>query len=81
MSPTIEHESIGIPSLSKQLMKQKLVYDSLHRVTHIYQALTDAADGAQCIVTVYAFDGVSQRITGSQEFNTTWDSAWDLSLT
>jgi len=61
-----------------EMVKQHLVYDVGGRMTDVYTAHTDAANGTPCSRTRYTYDGVSTRIENRKEQDATWDSTWDM---
>lgn len=62
----------------KEPIKTYITYDVSNRMEFIYEASSDAIDGAPCIVTQYAYDGGSTRIEKSKESVGAWDSSWDI---
>lgn len=60
-----------------ELLKQYVVYDGSGRMTDIYEARNDAADGAPCLRTRYSYDGTSSRILKRLETTDVWSAAYD----
>lgn len=67
-----------IKPFDHERIKSHIIYNVDNQATHIYTAVAGAADNAPCLLTRYSYDGSSQRVTGSHEFDSNWDSAWDL---
>ncbi len=61
-----------------EMVKQYVVYDGSGRMTDVYVAHTDAADGTPCSRTQYEYDGTSSRVTKRKELDATWDTTWDI---
>ncbi len=67
-----------LKSHAHEYVKQYMVYDGSNRMTDLYTAYIDAADGESCMRTQYEFDGSSARIVKRKESNSTWDSSWEI---
>jgi predicted lipase len=65
----------------KEMKKEHYVYDGSSRVTHIFQAKRDAANGSPCLVTKYAYIGATFNVSDSREYQGTWDATWDVDET
>ena len=59
-------------------IKSYITYDGSSRMEYVYEAHTDAINGAPCLVTQYSYDGVSTRIQKMKETVGTWSSAYDI---
>jgi len=68
-----------ILTLSNELCKEYIVYDSNDRITYLYQAPTDAEDGEPCLKVSYEYaSGVSVLAVKRKEEKTTWTGTWDI---
>lgn len=56
-------------------LKQYIAYDGTNRMEYVYEAGTEAIDGAPCIRTQYVYDGASNRIIKMKETVSVWVSA------
>ena len=74
----IEKNSIGIKGLQKSMMKAHYVWDLQGRLTESYEALVNAPDGSKCILTRYAYDGLTVNVTDWREESAIWQEAWTL---
>ena len=63
-----------------ELVKSHTEYDGNDRVEYVYTASTNAVNGAPCSAVKYSYVGATSRIENMREFNTTWNSAWDLTV-
>jgi hypothetical protein len=70
--------SIGARWGANELSKTHFVYDGSNRLTDQYDAPTDAAHGAKCILTRYQYVGATAVISDIVEESALWDSAWDF---
>ncbi len=68
----------GIRTGSMEYIKQHLVYDGSSRMIQVYEARANAVNGDTALLTTYAYDGVSTRISDMKETVSTWNSAWDI---
>ncbi len=59
-------------------MKTYSVYDPSGRLIEFYEAATDAADGNNCLLTTYEYDGVSSRVLKTKESIAQWDASYDI---
>jgi hypothetical protein len=59
----------------KEGMKMYITYDISARMEYVYEAPTDAVDGAPCLVTQYAYVGATTRVEKMKESQGTWVSA------
>lgn len=58
------------------LTKSYTQYDSADRPFRVYTAVTNAANGDNCLVTEYIYrDAVSTQVKGVKEGYGTWDSS------
>lgn len=69
------HATDFVSSFGRQAIKQYIVYDGSDRPSQVYEATSDAADGADCLLTEYEYDGASSRVTKLQESLSAWVSA------
>lgn len=67
-----------IKSGEKELIKSYIVYDGSSRMEIVYEAPSEAVNGAPCLKTQYEYDGATTRITKMKESVVTWDSSWDI---
>lgn len=77
MTPDTNADLI-LSSLKNEIVKAHHVYDGGNRLVQRYEALANAANGAQCLRTDYTYDGASTRVVGMKESQSTWNSAWDI---
>lgn len=59
-------------------VKQYQIFDGDGRVTHLYEARANAADGDPCMLTRFSYDGTSSRIEKTLESVASWDESWDI---
>ena len=69
-----EHIQTGLG----QHMKWHYEYDANGRVTDVYEAAVDVANGKPCMLTEYTYVGSTSRINNAKESTSTWDSTWDI---
>ena len=62
----------------KEYIKQYFEYDGSGRMTTVYEARANAADGAICLKTTYEYDGATTRIAKMAEEEAEWDADWDI---
>lgn len=62
----------------KEAVKTYSAFDGSSRLEYHYTAHIDAEEGDQCMVTQYAYDGVSTRVQKTKEGLATWQAAWDI---
>lgn len=74
---TKQTDSLGIPSLIKQLKKVHFVYTG-DLVTYVYEAATDAKNGDACLLTRYEYVPATSNVANLVEEPSTWNSAWDI---
>ena len=74
---TKQTDTLGIPSLIKNLKKVKFFYTN-HLVTAAYEAPSDAINGDKCILTRYTYYVGTSDVDGMVEENAVWNSAWDM---
>lgn len=67
-----------ISSHIKEAVKAHYEYDGSNRLEYAYTAYPNAAHGEKCLATQYQYDGASDRVSGSKEYLSTWDSSWDF---
>jgi hypothetical protein len=70
-----KHPTDLVRSFGRQAIKQYIVYDGFDRPTEVYEALSSAENGNQCLLTEYEYDGTSSRVIKMRESLTTWVSA------
>lgn len=63
---------------ANELVKSYIEYDGTERMTTVYEAASDAKNGAVALKTEYSYDGVSTRIIKMKESASTWNSSWDI---
>lgn len=74
MANSYEHLITG----NKELIKQYITYDSSNRMEYVYEARSDAITGTPCLLTQYAYSGVTTRVTKMKESASTWSSSYDI---
>lgn len=56
--------------------------DSSDRITHFYEASTEAETGTPCLLTMFKYVdgplGTSRHVLATKEFVVDWDSTWDF---
>lgn len=57
--------------------KNFIVYDGDGRMTENYEAHADAVTGTPCLLTRYAYDGLTSRILKRVEQVSTWNASYD----
>ena len=61
-----------------EYIKTYHVYDGSGRITDIYEARANAADGHYALRTRYAYIGVTSRVEKTREEASTWSAAYDI---
>ena len=74
---TKQTDSLGIPSMVRNLKKVHCVWAG-GKMTHLYEAQTDAVNGSPCILTRYTYVTGTSDVEAFVEENSTWNSAWDI---
>jgi len=72
------HASDMISTHLLEAVKTYSAFDAFDRLEYFYTAHVDAANGDTCLVTQYAYDGVSTRVQKTKESKSTWNSAWEI---
>lgn len=61
-----------------ELIKQHIVYDTNGRVTYVYTARADAANGDGCSKVQYSYTSLtSNQVDYMKESNSIWDASWE----
>jgi hypothetical protein len=75
---TTENKRAHLISEAHEFVKQYIAYDGSSRAEYIYVAPVDATNGTPCSVTRYVYDGISSRVLKMKEYQSTWNSTWDI---
>lgn len=76
----LQNDSRQLKSNKEEFQKTHTEYDGSGRATHYYEAISTAADGEACMLTTFLYDGVSNRIATTREWQATWSAAWEVGL-
>lgn len=74
----LPHATDRIKTQLNEARKEYFEYDGSNRLSKVYEAPIDAVNGDVCLVTEYAYDGVSLRIQKGKEYLGTWSSSYDI---
>ena len=66
-----------IQSAQMSAIKTKSLYDGSNRLQYFVVAPKNAANGAQCQVTKYTYDGATARVDMTIEYMGLWNSTWN----
>jgi hypothetical protein len=71
-----------LKSLEGQELKQWMVREpSTLRILYVFEAPTDAQDGAPCLVTEFIYvNPTSNETIGKKEYTGKWQSEWDANF-
>lgn len=82
MSEAVKTKTEMLKSHLNELVKNFIEFDVNNRMSKVYTAKSDAADGEPCMVTEYIYTGpTSTTLKALKEGHSTWDSAWDADFT
>ncbi len=73
----MNNKTAQLKSHLHQYVKTHVAYDLLDRVEYVYTAANEAAHGAPCVITRYAYVGNTTRVAYMREYEGTWDVAWE----
>lgn len=75
-----QNKSALILAGKNEYKKQKYAYDGQGRLQYLYEAPIDTKNGSPCMVTKFVYVGATTTMDSSAEFETTWNSAWDMTF-
>ncbi len=80
MSGSGSNGQAEIKTIYSQFTKTFSVYEvaTPFRITELYEAVTEAANGTPCTKTSFTYDGASTRILKTKEESFLWDATWDI---
>lgn len=75
---TTLYKTSQIKTHLNELTKVHNAYDAQGRIEYTYTAKADATNGAHCLCTRFSYSGLTARIVFAKEYDSTWDSSWDV---
>ncbi len=67
-----------LKTLRDSEMKTYFVYDESGRMSNVYEARADAAEGDVCLLTEYEYEDGTAKIVKQRESMAVWEAAWDM---
>ncbi len=64
--------------MSNEFTKNYQVFDGSDRLSILYIAVTDAADGEPCLKVEFTYVGITSRVEKRKESEASWDATWDI---
>ncbi len=75
---TVDSKTRLLTALRNENTKMHIERDVSGRDEYIYQAPVSTLNGQPCLVTKIQYVGLTQDVDGQVEYESTWDSSWDI---